>query len=335
MTSFQDLTTLRVGGPIGEFFQARSEAEAIELVESADSEEIPVLVIGGGSNLLVSDAGFSGRVIEIIDDSLTFTSDQCSGAFIEVAAGYEWDRFVQWTVAKNFVGLETLSGIPGRIGASPIQNIGAYGYEAGEFIARIKTYDRKTKEIRTFSADEAEFGYRTSLFKRERDRYLILTVTFQLKSGELSLPIKYQEVADHLSVKLGERVGALELRKAVLEIRKRKGMVLDSNDPDTHSAGSFFINPIVDSTLKPEGAAAWPAEGGKIKISAAWLIENSGIAKGFSLAGAKISSKHVLALTNPGGATALDIAKLAEYCEEKVLAKFGIQLEREVRSVGF
>jgi UDP-N-acetylmuramate dehydrogenase len=335
MASFQDLTTLQVGGPIGEFFQARSEAEAIELTASADSQGIPLVIMGGGSNLLVSDLGFPGRVIEIVDGSLTFANDGCSGAFIEVAAGYEWDQFVQWTVEKGFVGLEPLSGIPGRIGASPIQNIGAYGYEVGEFIARIKTYDRNAKEIRTFSAGEAEFGYRTSLFKRDKDRYLILSLTFQLKNGKLSLPIKYQELADYFAVKLGERVNALELRNAVLAIRKRKGMVLDSGDPDTCSAGSFFINPIVDSHMKPEGAAAWPVNEGKIKISAAWLIENAGITKGFSLGGAKISSKHVLALTNPGGASASDIEKLAQYCEEKVLEKFGIRLEREVKSIGF
>lgn len=335
MTRLADHTTLRVGGEAREFHVANSEAELIELVSGADAKKIPVLILGRGSNILVSDSGFAGRVIKVASLGIDEASDACSGGFITVQAGEDWDGFVNWAIARGFVGLETLAGIPGTVGAAPIQNIGAYGHEVSEVIARVRVFDRKEAKVRTLALSDCGFGYRTSLFKREQDRYLILDVAFQMKQGELSLPIQYQELADRLSFQIGERAPLKQVRDAVIEIRKTKGMVLDDEDRDTFSAGSFFTNPIVDAEKVPEGAPSWPGSDGKRKVSAAWLIENSGIAKGERIGGAAISTKHVLALTNRENAKADDLYRLANLCKAKVSSKFGIELESEVRLLGF
>lgn len=335
MTRLADHTTLRVGGEAKEFHIAKSEAELIELVSDADAKQIPVLILGRGSNLLISDSGFNGRVVKVASLGIVEASDACSGGFITVQAGEDWNGFVDQMLERGFVGLETLAGIPGTVGAAPIQNIGAYGHEVSEVIARVRAYDRMERKTRTLAVAECQFGYRTSLFKREPDRYLILDVAFQMKQGELSLPIQYQELADRLSLRLGDRAPLKEVRDAVIAIRKTKGMVLDESDRDTFSAGSFFTNPIVDTSQVPGGAPSWPTSDGGKKVSAAWLIENSGIAKGERLGGAAISTKHVLALTNRDGATADDLYRLAELCREHVRARFGIELESEVRLFGF
>ena len=345
MVKLAEVTTLAVGGEAKEFFTATDPHSAIDLIKSADQSGEPILILGGGSNLLVADSGFEGRVIKIESTGISFEEDQCSGGFITVAAGEDWDQFVDWSIKNNFSGLETLSGIPGTVGASPIQNIGAYGREISESIARIRVYDRKLNEMKTFTQAQCEFSYRSSLFKRNLDRYFIVEVIFQLKKGEQSLPILYQELADHLNVAIGDRRDLESVRQAVLEIRKRKGMVLNPLDPDTRSAGSFFINPIIELSELPKGAPSWPVDGdssSKIKTSAAWLIENAGIKKGFSLGGAAISSKHVLAITNRSGsaeggegATAEEIYKLAQVCIKAVEEKFAIRLESEVRLLGF
>jgi len=335
MKRLEELTTLRVGGPAKEFFTATNENELIELVESADSSGIPLLIIGGGSNILVADSGFPGRVIYVATKGIEVESDACSGGLITVQAGEDWDGFVSWANGKGFVGIETLAGIPGTVGAAPIQNIGAYGHEVSEVIARVRTFDRTERKIVTFAVDECDFGYRTSRFKKEADRYLVLDVAFQMKQGEMSSPIQYQELADALGVSLGERAPLRQVLDATLSIRRRKGMVLDEGDRDTWSAGSFFTNPIIDPSLAPAKAQSWPTSDGKVKVSAAWLIENAGVKRGTKLGGAAISSKHVLAITNHDGATAEEINQLARICSAAVKEKFGIELESEVRLFGF
>jgi len=331
MTTFADLTTLRVGGNAPQLVVATSEEDIIEACQSDD-----LLVIGGGSNLLVSDNGFAGHVLKIATSGQKIESDACSGATVTLAAGEQWSSFVDYAVSHALAGVETLAGIPGLVGAAPIQNIGAYGSDISESIAQVRTYDRKLKTISTFAAADCGFGYRTSRFKSESDRWIVLDVTLQLRSGTESNPIKYQELADALSVEIGQRAPIEQVREAVLELRKKKGMLLDANDHDTWSAGSFFTNPIVDSTLAeklPTTAPRWPVENG-MKISAAWLIEQAGFWKGDRLGGAAISSKHSLVLTNASNATANDVIALASKIRNQVHLKFGIWLEPEVRLVG-
>jgi UDP-N-acetylmuramate dehydrogenase len=256
---------------------------------------------------------------------------------IEVSAGEEWDKFVALTIEKGFADLESLSGIPGTVGGAPIQNIGAYGHEVSETIARVRAYDRKKGEITTFTNEQCKFSYRNSIFKAESGRYVILSVSFQLRKGEQSLPITYVELANYLSVNVGDRSSVVEVRKAVLQLRGRKGMLIDTGDADSNSAGSFFVNPILSKAIAdklPPEAPRWVQPDGRVKTSAAWLMEHAGVNKGEKLAGAQISSKHVLALTNSGDATAGDIVKLAKMAREKVFEKFGIKLEAEVQLVG-
>ena len=230
-----------------------------------------------------------------------------------------------------------MSGIPGTVGGAPIQNIGAYGHEVCEVIARVRTWDRKINAVKTFTNQDCEFGYRSSRFKREKDRYVVLDVTFQLRKGEMSLPIKYQELANYLGVQLGDRVLVEDVRRAVLALRAAKGMVLSESDPDSWSAGSFFVNPILSAELAaklPSDAPRWQQADGRVKTSAAWLMEKSGVRKGEEHEGARVSTKHVLALVNSGNAKASDIAELAKSARAQVKKVFGITLEPEVHFVG-
>lgn len=230
--------------------------------------------------------------------------------------------------------LESLSGIPGTVGGAPIQNIGAYGHEVSEVIARVRTFDRKQQEVKTFTASQCDFSYRNSIFKSEPERYVILDVTFQLRIGEASLPIGYAELAKELGVEIGARVAITKVRDAVLKLRGAKGMLLGGG---IKSAGSFFMNPILDKSAAeklPSEAPKWPMADGRVKTSAAWLMEHAGVSKGDQLAGAQISPKHVLALSNAGDATAKDLIELARSAQEKVRAKFGILLQTEVQLVG-
>ena len=326
-----DYTTLKVGGP-AQVIHAKSEAEIIDAISSADGKEI--LILGGGSNLLVGDDGFSGLVIKIENKGNSYEIDACSGGLLTVAAGEDWDEFVQFTMEKGLANLESLSGIPGTVGGAPIQNIGAYGHDVSEVIARVRTFDRKLREVKTLMASELEFGYRTSKFKREPDRYVVLDVTFHLRRGENSLPIKYEELAKALGVEIGARVPITEVRKAVLQLRANKGMLRDSG---IASAGSFFTNPVIakaDANSLPEDAPKWEQEDGSIKTSAAWLIEQAGFTKGLNRSGAGISSKHILALTNHGGASAIAIVELAMEIRDAVRKKFDISLEPEVQIKG-
>ena len=336
MTNFSELTTLHVGGPAQRVIRAKSEEELISAVVEADESGTPLLIIGRGSNLLVGDAGFNGTVIVVETGGNSYEIDACSGGMLQVAAGVDWDEFVAFTLEKNLANLESLSGIPGTVGASPIQNIGAYGHEVSEVIARLRAYDRFYKEVKTFTADQCDFGYRRSLFKETGERYVILDVTFQLRRGENSLPIKYKELAEALGVALDARVPTSEVRKAVLALRAKKGM-LYNEAIQNWSAGSFFVNPIVsesEARRLPEDAPRWPQTDGSIKLSAAWLMERAGVIKGESFNGAKISSAHVLALTNSGDATAADIVDLARSAQARVKEKFEIILQPEVRFVG-
>lgn len=336
MEQLSSFTTLRVGGPARKIVHAHSEAELIEFVKAADSVKEPILILGGGSNLLISDAGFAGTVIRVESKGNALDYDACSGGMIEVSAGEDWDKFVEISIEKGFADLESLSGIPGTVGGAPIQNIGAYGHEVSETIARVKTYDRSKGEVKTFTNTECKFSYRNSIFKEQPGRYVILTVTFQLRKGAQSLPIAYAELAKQLSVNIGDRVEVTKVRQAVLKLRASKGMLINLEN-EINSAGSFFVNPILSKSAAdklPADAPRWPQNDGKIKTSAAWLMEHSGVVKGEKLAGAQISNKHVLALTNSGDATAEDIIELARRARKKVYEKFGIKLEPEVQLVG-
>ncbi len=330
-------TSLHVGGPANKFIRVSSESELVEAIKAADSAGEEVLIMGGGSNVLISDAGFNGTVIHVETKGNSFHIDACSGGMISVASGENWDEFVAFMIEKGFAGLESMSGIPGSVGATPIQNIGAYGHEISEVVARVRCWDRKESAYKTFSNSECEFSYRSSIFKKSAGRYVVLEVTFQLRQGEMSLPITYSELANYLKVELGERVLITELRKAVLVLRAAKGMLLDEKDKNSWSAGSFFINPILDAKdaeKLPVSAPRWPQEDGRVKTSAAWLMENSGVKKGETHNGAGISSKHVLALVNTGSASADDILELARSARKAVKDKFGILLEAEVALVG-
>ena len=329
-------TTFRLGGPARRFVEATTEQQLIDTVADCDSRGEPVLVLGGGSNVLIADEGFDGTVVKVATRGVRAEAADCSGAQLEVAAGEVWDDLVARAVAAQWSGMETLSGIPGSVGAVPIQNVGAYGAEVATLIQRVRTWDRAEGAIRTFAAAECGFGYRDSRFKREKGRHLVLRVYFQLPSGELGQPVRYPELARALGIEVGQRAPAARVRETVLAIRRRKGMVLDANDHDTWSAGSFFTNPI----LTPEQAASLPAEaprfsaGEGVKTSAAWLIQHAGFPAGHGSGPARLSTRHVLALTNRGHAATADVLALAREIRDGVRERFGITLVPEVNLVG-
>jgi UDP-N-acetylmuramate dehydrogenase len=330
-------TTLRVGGPVRQILTPSTEAELVQTVRDLDAAGEPVLVLGGGSNVLVGDAGFDGTVVKVTTRGIDSDVASCSGAVLTVAAGEPWDDFVAFTVEQEYSGLETMAGIPGLVGGTPIQNVGAYGTEVGQLITTVRTLDRSTGRLRTFFAVECQFGYRSSRFKSEPGRYLVLSVTFQLRLGSLSAPIRYPELARALGVDVGARVPARDVAAAVLRLRRGKGMVLDDADPDTWSAGSFFTNPVLDADradLLPADAPRFPQPDGRVKTSAAWLIDRSGFGKGFGEGPARVSSKHALALTNRGAATAGDLLDLARQIRAGVQSSFGITLVPEPVLVG-
>jgi len=335
MTELSKYTSLRVGGPAQKIVQVATEAQIIAAIEEAGDS--PILIMGGGTNVLIADSGFAGTVIRISNNSIQSEVDACSGATLTIGAGEDWDAFVITTIQSGFAGLETLSGIPGTVGAAPIQNIGAYGHEVSEFVTRVRTYDRQQKEIKTFINSECQFSYRNSLFKSHPGRYVVLDVQFQIRRGEMSDPITYLELAKKLGVDPENKTTVIDTRNAVMALRGSKGMLLNSEDHDSWSAGSFFTNPIISQQAAdalPNAAPKWPLNDGRVKISAAWLIENSGMHKGDEVGGARISTKHVLALTNSGTATASDIAQLARQARDHVQQAFGITLAAEVNLVG-
>lgn len=338
-----DLTTLRVGGPIGTYVAAHTTDAVIDAVAAADDDERPLLVLGGGSNLLVGDDGFDGTVVHVRTRGIEVVADDaCSGATLRVAAGENWDDVVQCAVQSTWSGIEALSGIPGSTGATPVQNVGAYGQEVADTLASVRTWDRQQRRVLTLAVADCDFGYRTSRFKQERwrggPRYVVLEVTFQLARGELSAPVRYAELARTLGVEVGQRAPLEQVRETVLGLRRGKGMVLDGADHDTWSAGSFFTNPILDDEAMakvPDDAPRWPAGEGLHKVSAAWLIEHAGFGRGFGLPGpASLSTKHTLALTNRGTATSADVVDLARQVRDGVRAAFAVDLVPEPVVVG-
>jgi UDP-N-acetylmuramate dehydrogenase len=332
-----DLTTLRLGGPPRTLLRARTEADLLAAVREADDAGTPLLLLAGGSNLVVGDDGFDGTVVRIETRGIDVATDTCGGAFVTVAAGEGWDGLVAQAVDRGWVGVEALSGIPGSVGATPIQNVGAYGQEVADTIASVRTWDRVERRQRTFAMSDCGFGYRTSRFKRDPGRFVVLAVTFQLRFGELSEQVRYAELADALGIEVGERALTGEVRDAVLRLRGRKGMVLDERDPDTWSAGSFFTNPVLDPEAArrlPEDAPRWTQPDGSVKTSAAWLIEHAGFTKGYGNDRVAVSGKHTLALTNRGGARTADLLALAAELQAGVAERYGVRLVNEPVLVG-
>ncbi len=328
----RDHTTLRLGGPARDWVRAETEADLIEAVRRADVAGDRVLVLGGGSNLVVADDGFDGTVVEVATTGITPDTEDvssCGGVLVTVAAGESWDEVVALAVERGWVGIEALSGIPGSTGATPIQNVGAYGQEVAQTIAQVRVWDRRLQGIRTFAAADCSFGYRTSRFKADPGRHVVLDVTFQLPQGTLGAPIEYTELARALGVEVGQRAPLADVREAVLGLRRGKGMVLDDEDHDTWSAGSFFTNPVVPADQVPDGAPAWPADDGLAKTSAAWLIEHAGFTRGYGAGPVTLSTKHTLALTNRGDATTADLLALAREIRAGVESAFGIRLVNE------
>ena len=328
-------TTLRLGGPARAWVRATTEAELVAAVSKAEG---PVLVLGGGSNLVVADDGFEGTVVEVatrgVRADVAGDDPSCGGVLVTVAAGEDWDGFVEQAVEHGWVGVEALAGIPGLVGATPIQNVGAYGQEVAQTIARVRVWDRALRGVRTFANADCGFGYRTSRFKADPGRHVVLEVTFQLRQGSLGSPVGYAELARTLGVEPGGRAPLAEVREAVLGLRRSKGMVLDPADHDTWSAGSFFTNPVVAAATVPDGAPAWPQADGSVKTSAAWLIERAGFVKGYARGPVALSTKHPLALTNRGGATTEELLGLAREVRDGVFAAHGIGLVNEPVLVG-
>lgn len=327
-----DFTTLRVGGPVGGVQELRTENEIIDAVRTADRADQPILILGGGSNVVCGDAGFAGHVLHIASTGIV-RMEEPDGVFVMVAAGESWDDLVAWSVAEGLAGIEAMAGIPGLVGATPIQNVGAYGQDISDVCGDVVALDRRTGQIVHLSAQDLQFGYRTSALKREPDRFAITSVTFILQESGTST-VKYQQLADALDVAVGEAAPLPQIRDAVLELRRAKGMVLDAADHDTWSVGSFFTNPIVaDDTTIDEQCPRYPANHGT-KLSAAWLMESAGIEKGWGLTpAARISTKHVLALTNRGDASAADVLQLANAIRDRVHRMHGVMLEVEPRLI--
>jgi UDP-N-acetylmuramate dehydrogenase len=341
-----DLTTLGLGGPARAFVRAGTDDELIDAVATADASGEPVLIVGGGSNLVIADAGFDGTVVQVATRGLSRDGEPGT---VTVAAGEDWDEVVARTLAEGLAGLECLSGIPGRAGATPIQNVGAYGQEVCSVITRVRVYDRLTKEIFYLPNESCGFGYRTSMFKRDGTRrHVVLSVTFRLAPGPLSAPVRYAELAGALGVEVGDRVPAAEARAVVIQLRQRKGMVIDPADPDSRSVGSFFVNPVLDAAaLAAVEAAArakfgpelqvprFNAGDGLVKVPAAWLIERAGFGKGYGRGeGARISAKHTLALVNSGSASTAGLIALAGEIRAGVSDTFGVLLTPEPVLIG-
>ncbi len=365
-----DLTTFRLGGPAARYVEADSEDALVAAVRATDGAGEPLLVIGGGSNLVVADHGFPGTVVRDVRAGVAVEGDvgACGGASLRVPAGTPWEDVVERCVAEGFVGVEALTGIPGSTGATPVQNVGAYGQEVAGVVSTVRVWDREQLRVRTLAQGELGFGYRTSLLKRSlraedgetasrwapTPRYVVLEVGFQLRLGTLSAPIAYPELAALLDVPVGRRAPLVEVRDAVRRLRARKGMIVDPADPDTWSAGSFFTNPVLPVDLAdtlPDGAPRYPVRSAVpesttgpslgavdptlVKTSAAWLIEHAGFGRGYGAPGpVSLSTKHTLALTNRGHGTTADLLALARRVRDGVRDQFGVTLEPEPVLVG-
>lgn len=357
-------TTLGIGGAARFFIEATSEDELIEAIQFAEKNSLPVFILGGGSNVLISDKGFPGLVIRLAikgistgsvsNLSLSQNAD-CGGSrsltlpvqqqrqtnHVTAGAGEDWESFVCQCVERNLAGVECLSGIPGFVGGTPVQNVGAYGQEVSETITQVRTYDRQSKRIVELNNAECGFSYRSSIFNStERNRYVVLAVSYALRqNGEPAL--RYPDLKNYFAGRTGQPALA-EVRQAVIEIRSRKGMVIVPDDPDCRSAGSFFKNPVIsaEALVKLEAVAgghppSFPAADGNVKIPAAWLIEHAGFNRGYAKGQTGISSKHTLAIINRGGATANEVLDLVNEIQERVAEKFGVALMPEPIFVGF
>ena len=332
-----DHTTLRVGGPARRMITVETEAELVQAVRDLDAAGQPVLVLGGGSNLLISDAGFDGTVVKIAMRGLDQDTAACSGAVITVAAGEPWDPLVRHTIEQGWSGLEAMSGIPGLVGATPIQNVGAYGAEVSELISMVRTLDRSTGQLKTLFPIECGFGYRTSRFKSDPGRFVVLSVTFQLRLGSLSQPIRYAELAGYWALRWGSGLQRRTCGKPCSSCATRRAwcswrMIMTPGASGRSSPTQLSVRPR-PRTL-PAGAPRFSQPDGMVKTSAAWLIEQAGFAKGYGHGAARLSGKHTLALTNRGGATAGDLLSLAREIRSGVAARFGIELVPEPVLVG-
>ncbi len=341
-------TTMRVGGAAERFVVAETTDEIVDVVREVDDAQEPLLVLGGGSNLVVADVGFAGTVVQVATRGVRVDSNRGDGVCVRVAAGEVWDDIVARAVAEGWSGIEALSGVPGSTGATPVQNVGAYGQEVSQSLTEVLVWDRHEQRVRTLSPPQCQFTYRHSIFKAS-DRHVVLDVTFMLSRGSMSQPIGYADLARELGVALGEPVPLEQAREAVLTQRRLRGMVLDAADHDTWSCGSFFTNPVLGheefailqervldrlgeaGTTLPQFADA----AGNVKTSAAWLIDRAGFGKGFGLPGpAALSTKHSLAVTNRGSARASDVLALARTVRDGVQSAFGITLVNEPVLVG-
>lgn len=339
--SLSGLTTLRVGGPAQRLVEVDSAADVVHLVGDLDRAGEPLLLLGGGSNLVVGDAGFTGTVVHVRWFGLHVVSESDDHVVLRAVAGEVWDDVVSFTMAERWSGLEALSGIPGLVGATPIQNVGAYGQEVADTIVAVEVYDRRSRRKRTLAPADCGFGYRTSRFKQDPDRFVVLAVRYRLRRSPQAMPVRYGELARVLEVDLGGTAPVGVVRRAVLDLRRAKGMVLDAADHDTWSVGSFFTNPVLDTAAAeqlPAEAPRWPTADGRVKASAAWLIEQAGFGRGAGggLTGgrATLSTKHSLAITNRGEATAADVLALAEAVRSSVRSTFGVELAPEPTIVG-
>lgn len=327
-----DHTTIHLGGPAKNLVWAQDAAELVDVVSRADADGTPVLVLGGGSNLVVADAGFDGLVVRVAHRGVAF--EQAGHQVVmHAAAGEIWDDVVTSSLARGLAGLECLSGIPGLAGATPIQNVGAYGTEISQLVTSVPVFDRVERRHVTLSVVDCQFGYRTSALEGA-SRYLVLGVDIALTPSETSQPVRYQQLADALGVELGGRAAALDVRAAVLGLRAAKGMLIDPADPDSVSVGSFFTNPILRDADVPADAPRWPTGDGLVKTSAAWLIEQAGFAPGYGHGQVGLSTKHTLALVNRGGATTADLVAFAAHIRDGVRTRFGVTLDVEPALVG-
>lgn len=339
-------TTLRVGGPARRLVEVTSEEELVGAVREAGASGEPLLVLAGGSNVVIADEGFPGTVVHVATTGIERVVLDGRRERMTVAAGEPWDTVVATATAAGLSGIECLSGIPGSAGATPIQNVGAYGQEVAETISSVRALDRRTGAVAELAPQECAFAYRSSVF-RHAETHVVLSVTFELERSELSKPVRYGELASALGVEPGERAPLGDVRAAVLELRRGKGMVLDPADHDTWSAGSFFTNPVLDPAAfealcararelgGPEAAPpSFPAPGDRVKTSAAWLIERAGFAKGEARGEVALSSKHALALTNRGHAGSEQLVAFAREIAGRVEELLGVALSPEPVLVG-
>jgi UDP-N-acetylmuramate dehydrogenase len=339
------LTTLGLGGRARRLVDASTNEQVVEAVGGADAAGAPLLVMAGGSNLVIADAGFEGTAVRILSRGV---SANTSGERVRllVAAGEPWDDLVARSVAEGLAGIECLSGIPGSTGATPVQNVSAYGQQVADTIVSVRAYDREAGAVVELTGTECAFAYRSSIFRRSV-RHVVLGVSFALERSSLARPVRYPELADALGIAPGARPPLCEVREAVLAVRRRKGMVVDPRDPDSLSAGSFFVNPILSAErfaalerrvtqrlgeeVRPP---AWPGPDGRVKTSAAWLIERAGFSRGYGEGRVGISGKHTLALVNRGGASTAELLALARELRNEVRSAFGVALDAEPTLVG-